>query len=149
MPTPTDAEVRDAARGLAPELTGALGAAGSDVSVTTASRIEWSRMMADAGVLRTSARYLLGLGYLLAHRTTMDLMGSQGSTSATIGAAATGGAVTGTTVGSMSIQYGTPGGFSPMPIRSAAEADLAMTAYGRSYLAMLAVSPGAVMPVHR
>ena len=147
--TPTDAAVRDAAREVAPELTGALGVADSAVSVATAARIEWARAMANAGVLRTPARYLLGLGYLLAHRTTMDPSSSQTSSTATPGAGAVGGAVTGTSVGGMSIQYGTAGGFSPMPIRSMAEADLTASAYGRAYLAMLSVSPGSVMPVHR
>lgn len=149
MPTPTDAEVRDAARDLAAELTTALGVSGSAVSLATAARIEWARKQANASVLGTSARYLLGLGYLLAHRVTMDLASSQGSASAPIGAGATGGAVTSTAVGGMSIGYGTAGGFSPMALRSLAEADLSASAYGRAYLAMLSVSPGAVMPVHR
>ena len=93
--SPTDAAVRDAARSVAPELTTALGASGAAVSVATAARIEWSRMSASADVLRTPARLLLGLGYLLAHRTTMDLASSQGDTTAPIGAGATGGAVAG------------------------------------------------------
>jgi hypothetical protein len=147
--SPTDAAVRDAARDLAPELTAVLGASGAAVSLATAARIEWSRMAASADVLRTAARLLLGLGYLLAHRTTMDLASSQGETTAPIGAGATGGAVVGTSVGGMSIQYGTAGGFSPMALRSAMEADLSASAYGRAYLAMLAVSPGATAPLHR
>lgn len=149
MPTPTDAEVRDAARGLAPELTTVLGASGSAVGVATASRIEWARMFAHVDVLTTQGRLVLGLGYLLAHRTTADLSGSQGSTSAPIGAGATAGAVTGTTVGGMSIQYGAAGAFAALALRSAAEADLSTTAYGRAYLAMLAASPPSFMVVCR
>ena len=135
--TPTDEQVRDAARGLAPELTAVLGAADSALSDGTTSRVLWARMAASRASYRTDSagdRLLLVLGYLLAHRTTADLMGSQGSTSAPIGSAASVGGVASTSVGAMSISYGTSG----RAAMSDLDADLMMTAYGRSVLSMRA-----------
>jgi len=134
---PTDAAIRDAARSVAPELTGVLGAALAAVPADAALRIEWARLKVGALATTTAARQLLGLGYVLAHRTTADLMGSQGSTSAPIGSGATAGAITSTSVGGMSIGYGAGviGGFGAL---SADDADLGTTQYGRAWLSLRA-----------
>lgn len=137
MVTPTDEQVRDTARGLAPELTTVLGAADTALSDGTTSRILWARMAASRTSYRVDAagdRLLLVLGYLLAHRATADLMGSQGSSSAPIGGAATVGGVASTSVGAMSISYGTSG----RAAMSELDADLMTTAYGRAVLGMRA-----------
>jgi hypothetical protein len=145
---PTDAAIRDAARGVAPELTGVLGATGSAVPVDAALRIVWARAKAGASATTTLAKQLLALGYLLAHRTTADLMGSQGSTSAPIGSGATAGAITSTSVGGMSIGYGAGviGGFGAL---SADDADLGTTQYGRAWLSLRASLSQPNMVVHR
>jgi hypothetical protein len=144
----SDVLVRDAARGAAPELTGVLGAAGTAVSAETTQRIGWARAKAGAQATSTAAKQLLALAYLLAHRTTADLMGSQGSTSAPIGSGATAGAVTSTAVGGMSIGYGAGviGGFTAL---SADDAEFATTQYGRAWLSLRASLTQPNMVVHR
>ena len=144
----SDVIIRDAARGAAPELTGVLGAAGTAVSAETTQRIEWARAKAGARATSTAAKHLLALAYLLAHRTTADLMGSQGSTSAPIGSGATAGAVTSTAVGGMSIGYGAGviGGFTAL---SADDAELGTTQYGRAWLSLRASLSQPNMVVHR
>jgi len=144
----SDVLVRDAARGVAPELTGVLGAADTAVSAETTLRIGWARAKAGAAATSTAAKHLLALAYLLAHRTTADLMGSQGSTSAPIGSGATAGAVTSTAVGGMSIGYGAGviGGFAAL---SADDAELGTTQYGRAWLSLRASLSQPNMVVHR
>jgi len=144
----SDVLVRDAARGVAPELTGVLGAADTAVSAETTLRIGWARAKAGAAATSTAAKHLLALAYLLAHRTTADLMGSQGSTSAPIGSGATAGAVTSTAVGGMSIGYGAGviGGFTAL---SADDAELGTTQYGRAWLSLRASLSQPNMVVHR
>lgn len=145
---PTDAAIRDAARGVAPELTGVLGAAGSAVPADAALRIEWARAKVGALATTTPAKQLLGLAYVLAHRTTADLMGSQGSDSAPIGSGATAGAVTSTSVGGMSIGYGAGviGGFAAL---SADDADFGTTQYGRAWLSLRASLSQPNVVLHR
>lgn len=146
MAAPTDAAIRDAARRLAPELTTVLGAADTDVPVDAALRIEWARLKAGATATTTPARHLLALAYLLAHRTTADLAGSQGSTSAPIGSGATAGAVTSTAVGGMSIGYGA-GVIGAAAAQSVDDAELGTTQYGRAWLAMRSTLARPNMPV--
>jgi hypothetical protein len=143
---PTDAAIRDAARSVAPELTGVLGAASAAVPVDAALRIEWARSKVGALATTTAARQLLGLGYVLAHRTTADLTGSQGSTSAPIGSGATAGAITSTSVGGMSIGYGAGviGGFAA---QSAETHGFQHKTFGRHQLAFHARRRRA-QPVH-
>ena len=146
MAAPTNAAIRDAARAVAPELTGVLGVAGSAVPADALLRIEWARLKAGATATTTPGRWLLGLGYLLAHRTTADLAGSQGSTTAPIGSGAVAGAVTSTAVGGMSIGYGA-GVIGAAAAQSVDDAELGSTQYGRAWLGMRSTLARPNLPV--
>ena len=148
---PTDAEIRDQARAVAPELTTLLGAAGSTVPVAVTARLVgvrqivgvWATITADVTISKSLS--LVGLGYVLAHRITRDLMGSQGSTSAPIGSGATAGAVASTSVGGMSIGYG-GSGFVPL---SPGDAELMATQYGQAWLGIRSTLARPNMPLCR
>lgn len=143
--TPTDAAIRDQARSVAPELTTLLGAADSTVPVAVTARLEGVRLIVGAWGSLTAAVQLTGLGYVLAHRVSRDLMGSQGSTSAPIGSGATLGAVASTSVGGMSIGYGA-GGFVP---QSPGDAELMTTQYGQAWLGIRSSLARPNMPLCR
>lgn len=141
----TDAAIRDQARSVAPELTTLLGAADSTVPVAVTARLDGVRLIVGAWGSLTAAVQLVGLGYVLAHRMTRDLMGSQGSTSAPIGSGATAGAVASTSVGGMSIGYG-GSGFVP---QSPGDAELMTTQYGQAWLGIRSSLARPNMPLCR
>lgn len=143
---PTDAAIRDQARGIAPELTTVLGVADSAVSAGTATRVQWCRDLAGATPLGTAAAHLTCLGYLLAHRTTRDLAGSQGVTTAPIGGGATAGAMTQATTGGMSVGFGAGGVYGPAPTGTAAWAELTSTQYGQAALGLMQTRVAPTMP---
>lgn len=142
---PTDAAIRDQARSVAPELTAILGATDSAVPVEVTARLPGVRLIVGAWATLTADVRLVGLGYVLAHRVTRDLMGSQGSTSAPIGSGATVGAVASTSVGGMSIGY-SAGGFVPL---SPGDAELMTTQYGQAWLGIRSSLARPNMPVCR
>lgn len=132
---PTPAEVRDAARALAPELTAVLGGSGDPVPAGVAIRIAWTEALAGwqtfgDGYL-TTAR-----AYLLAHRCTRDLAGTQGSTTAPIGSGATAGAIASASTGGLAIGYGASAVLSPPAAWGASDAELVLTPYGASFLVL-------------
>lgn len=142
---PTDAAIRDQARAVAPELTALLGAAESAVPVAVTSRLAWVRQTVGTWATNNADLRLTGLGYVLAHRVSRDLMGSQGSASAPIGSGSTVGAVASTTVGGMSIGYG-GSGFVPL---SPGDAELAMSNYGLAWLGLRGTLARPNMPLCR
>lgn len=144
---PSDEDIRDAARNLAPELTATLGAAESAVPDGVALRILWAR--AHASIVVFATYQTLALAYLLAHACTVDLAGSQGSTSAPIGSGATAGATTSTSVGGMSESYGASGVVSAFTALSISDAALAATQYGRGFLSLRGTRSKTVLPFHR
>jgi hypothetical protein len=141
----TDAAIRDQARAVAPELTTLLGAADSTVPVAVTARLDGVRLIVGAWGSLASGVQLVGLGYVLAHRITRDLMGSQGSTSAPIGSGSTAGAVSSTSVGGMSIGYG-GSGFVP---QSPGDAELMTTQYGQAWLGIRSSLARPNMPLCR
>ena len=142
---PTDAAIRDQARAVAPELTALLGAADSAIPVAVTARLQGVRQVVGVWGVNNTALRLEALGYVLAHRVTRDLMGSQGSTGAPIGSGSTVGAVASTTVGGMSIGYG-GSGFVP---QSPGDAELAMSNYGLAWLGLRGTLARPNMPLCR
>lgn len=143
--SPTNAEVRDAARDVAPELTAVLGAANSAVPAGVVVRLVWVRAMAGWSAFGDS--YLTtAQAYLLAHRCTRDLAGSQGSTSAQIGGGATAGAITSATTGPLALGFGASAVAAPPPGTGQADAELGLTQYGQAFLALRDSRPKLVIP---
>lgn len=140
---PTSAQIRDQARDVAPELTATLGAADSAVPAGVEARLSWVRGVAgNISAYGLAADFLILLGYLLAHRCTADLSGSQGSTTAPIGGGSTAGAISGVTVGGMSLQYsGQTGLVTQVPGQNMLNADLSTTPYGRAAAGLMATRP--------
>ena len=132
---PTHADVRDAARALAPELTTVLGGEGDPIPAGVTVRMSWveglSSWTAFADGYLTTAR-----AYLLAHRCTRDLTGSQGSTSVPIGGGATAGSITSASTGGLSLGFGGGGVLSAPAAWGASDAELATTQYGQGFLAL-------------
>lgn len=132
---PTHAEVRDAARALAPELTAVLGASGDPVPAGVTVRMPWVEGL--AGWKAFGDDYLTtARAYLLAHRCTRDLAGSQGSTSAPIGGGATAGAITSASTGGLALGFGGGGVLSPPTAWGVSDAEIGSTQYGQSFLAL-------------
>lgn len=132
---PTHAEVRDAARALAPELTTVLGASGDPVPAGVVLRMAWVEGL--AGWRTFGDNYLtVARAYLLAHRCTRDLAGSQGSTTAPIGGGATAGAIASASTGGLSVSYGGSAVLSPPTAWGASDAELALTPYGSAFLVL-------------
>ncbi len=142
---PTNAEVRDAARSIAPELTTVLGAAESAVPVGVVLRLVWVRAMAGLSGIGVD-NLLAAQAYLLAHRCTRDLAGSQGSTSAPIGGGATAGAITSATTGPLSLGFGASAVAPPPAGSSQADAELGLTTAGQAFLSLRDSRPKVVVP---
>lgn len=140
---PTSAQIRDQARNVASELTATLGAEGSPVPAKVEARLSWVRSVAgNISAYGPAADFLCVLGYLLAHRCTADDAGTQGSETAPIGAGSTAGAISGVTVGGMSLQYsGQTGLVAQIPGQNMLLAELSTTPYGRAAAGLMATRP--------
>ena len=139
---PTDAEIRDFARGWSPELTAAVGASGSAIPTVVSVRLPWVRRM--AGLDAFGDDLLTAQGLLLVHRLSRDLAFTQGSSNAPIGPGLTG-ALGSESVGGMSLGMTAPAGFAP-PGSAAADAELQLTAAGQAFLAMRSASAFCTVP---